>query len=274
MKIKEIIEKMEAYHAPLDPDKRTCDGVIVGDSEQECTGIVTTCCPTAAVIAKAAEMRCNFIICHEPTFFDGWDEVDWLQDNQVYLEKKALLDRTGMVIYRNHDHLHGDSPDGIFSGLVKMLGWEKYSAVEGFMPGSFYNLPQTTVRQVAADLARVMGIDGIRIIGDPEMEVTRAGILFHFLGGEMDRVCIDYIEKNDIQVIIPGEVIDWTIGEYVQDALTLGKKRALLNPGHFNWEEPGMAYMAEWLPGVIGGETPVTFVQSGNNFRWLDFSNR
>ena len=41
-------------------------------------------------------------------------------------------------------------------------------------------------------------------------------------------------------VFIPGETVDWTVVEYVQDSLTLGKKRALLNPGHFNWEEPGL----------------------------------
>ena len=58
--------------------------------------------------------------------------------------------------------------------------------------------------------------------------------------------------------------------EYVQDALALGKKRALLTPGHFNWEEPGMAYMAEWLPTVIGEEVPVKFIQSGNQYRWVD----
>ena len=57
-------------------------------------------------------------------------------------------------------------------------------------------------------------------------------------------------------------------------SLTLGKKRALLNPGHFNWEEPGMEYMAQWLPQVIDNAVPVTFVQSGNQFTWLDYKNK
>ena len=87
----------------------------------------------------------------------------------------------------------------------------------------------------------------------------------------MDKTCIDFIEKHDMEVIIPGETVDWTIVEYVQDAVALGKKRALLVPGHFNWEEPGMEYMARWLPEVIGTEVPVRFIQSGNQYRWLDF---
>ncbi len=42
MTIKEIIAKMEAHHAPFTAEK-TCDGVIVGDADKECTGVVLTC---------------------------------------------------------------------------------------------------------------------------------------------------------------------------------------------------------------------------------------
>lgn len=88
MKISEIIDKLEAYHGPLEPERRTCDIVQYGDPDQVCTGIVLSCCPTAEVIRKAAELGCNLIIGHEPLFYDGWNETDWLQDNCVYQAKK------------------------------------------------------------------------------------------------------------------------------------------------------------------------------------------
>ena len=50
MKISEIIAKVEAYHGPLAEGRRTCDIVQYGDPDKECTGVVTTCCPTAEVI--------------------------------------------------------------------------------------------------------------------------------------------------------------------------------------------------------------------------------
>lgn len=274
MKISEIIAKVEAYHGPLAEGRRTCDIVQYGDPDKECTGVVTTCCPTAEVIKKAAEMGYNFVLGHEPLFYDGWDETDWQQDNQTYLAKKKLLDETGIVVYRDHDHMHGHKPDGIFTGLSKKLGWEQYLVTDGYMPGCVYELPPTTVGAVAEHLAKTLEIDGMRIVGDPDMEVTRAGVVFHFLGSDLDRMSLNFIEKNDLQVIIPGETVDWTVVEYVQDSLTLGKKRALLNPGHFNWEEPGMEYMAQWLPQVIDNAVPVTFVQSGNQFTWLDYKNK
>ena len=272
MKISEVISKLEAYHSKLDPNQRTCDGIKYGDPDKECTGIAVTCCPTAAVIKKAAELSYNFVICHEPTFFDGWDEVDWMENNRVYKAKTKLLDETGVVIYRDHDRLHNDKPDGIFSGLVKKLGWEDYAVDDGFFPASKYLLPETTVRDVARHVADTMHIDGIRIIGDPDMKITKAGICAHFLGGPMDKAGINRIENDDYELTIPGEIIDWTLGEYIEDSNTLGKKKAVLNVGHFNLEEPGMEYMAEWLPGVIGGEVPVWFIQSDNSFRWLDYS--
>lgn len=271
MKIQEIIQIMEKHHTRFDSSNRTCDGVIIGDVDKECTGIAVTCCPTAAVIQKAAETGCNFLLCHEPTFFDGWDKTDWLENNKVFKAKLDLIQKTGMTIYRNHDHLHSDDPDGIFSGVTKRLGWEDYAIEKPlrFMPGCCFDLPTTTVGKIAAHLRQVLHIDGIRIIGDPDMEVNRVGFTFHYFGSDMDKTCIQFIEETDMQVIIPGEIVDWTIGEYVQDAVTLGMKRALLNVGHFNWEEPGMESVAEWLAEDIHHTVPVVFLQSGNQYKWL-----
>jgi len=273
VKISELLAKLEAYHTPLDESRRTCDGIIYGNPEQECIGVVTTCCSTAAVIRKAAEMGYNLIITHEPTFFDGWDETDWLQEDTVYQAKKKLLDKTDIVVYRNHDRLHGDSPDGIFSGLIRSLRWEKYTVDMGSKVfGYRFLLPETTVADVARHVADTMHIDGIRILGDPAMKVTRVGIAAHFLGTDVDRHGIGFVNDFDCELLIPGEIIDWTIGEYIADANALGLKKAVLNVGHFNLEEPGMEHMARWLPDVIGEEAPVTFIQSGNSYRWLDFS--
>ena len=269
MTIKQIIERIEAHHKPLDPGMRTCDGVIIGDVDKECTGVAVTCCSTAQAIRKAAEQGCNFMITHEPTFFQGFDETEWLSDNSVYAEKKLLIEQTGMTIFRNHDRLHSDNPDGIFSGVVRMLGWENFGSVDSFMPGACFDVGPTTVGEIAKHMIDVLHVDGIRIIGDPDMEVSRAGFIFHFSGSPFDNELIKFIEKNDMQVIIPGEIVDWTIGEYVQDAMYLGKKRALLNVGHFNWEEPGMEAMAQWLAEDLNHAVPVTFVQSGNQYKWL-----
>ena len=73
-----------------------------------------------------------------------------------------------------------------------------------------------------------------------------------------------------MQLIIPGEVIDWTIIAYVRDAISTGRPMAMLNVGHFNLEEPGMRHMTAKIKKLVGESLPVHFIQSGDAFRWLD----
>ena len=43
---------------------------------------------------------------------------------------------------------------------------------------------------------------------------------------------------------------------YIRDAVQLGKVKAAFNVGHFNLEELGMKYAADWIPEVIGNAVP------------------
>lgn len=85
---------------------------------------------SADVIREAARLGANLIITHEPTFRTHEDETDRLSDSGVFAAKKALPDEYGIVIWRDHDRIHGGKPsnkpehiDGIFYGIMKELGW-------------------------------------------------------------------------------------------------------------------------------------------------------
>jgi len=70
MYINEIIEKIKDnckgswMSIPITKDK-TRDKILFGDTNKECTGIITTIYPSIDVIKKAHELNANFIICHE-----------------------------------------------------------------------------------------------------------------------------------------------------------------------------------------------------------------
>lgn len=270
MKIREVIQVMEQHHTHFDSSRPTCDGVITGNVENECTGVALSCSPSVEVIRKAAQLGCNLLIAHEPTFYDGMDKTDWLENNPVFQGKCEWIQKTGMTIYRNHDHLHSDQPDGIFDGVTQLLGWKPYLTTDGYMPVSCFQIPKTTLGQVIQKFCQVAHIDGLRFVGDPQMEVERVGFSMHFFGEPRDQTMIQLIQKHDVQVLITGETVDWTIVAYMQDAQALGQKRALVTPGHYNWEEPGMKYVAGWLSKALEGRVPVTFVQSGNQYRWAN----
>lgn len=279
MKISEIIEKLKAYHPPVD-ESHTSDTIKFGDPEQECTGVVTTVYASIDVIRKAAELNANLIICHEPLFYSHDDQVDWLEGNTVYEEKAILLAKHNMVVWRDHDRIHGGSParkrqhlDLVFYGIMQELGWEEYCV--GFPKKPLlYEIPETTGRKLAAELVEKLNLSGARIVGDPDAKVRRVFFCehvtaMHFGMHQPDCDAIQEIEKEGYDALIPFEIVDWTLSEYVRDAAQLGRNKVLIEMGHFNVEEAAMKYMLQWLPELLGGSVPVHFVQSGDSYSYV-----
>src|SRR5688572_8109869 len=109
---------------PGAPFNETVDTIKSGDGQQPVKGIVTTMFATVEVIKKAAALGANFIIAHEPTFYNHRDETAWLQNDQVFRFKNDLLKQHGMVVWRFHDYWHTHRPDGVLMGVLTKLGWQ------------------------------------------------------------------------------------------------------------------------------------------------------
>ena len=279
MKISEVISRISKYHPQID-ESHTCDTVKCGDPEQVCTGIVTTVYASVEVIRKAAALNANLIICHEPLFYSHEDTVDWLKGNTVYEEKAALLAQHGIVVWRDHDRIHGGSPsrtrenmDLIFYGIMQELGWEPYCIGFDKKP-MLYEIPQTTGKALTQELLQKLNLTGARIVGNPDAKVRRVFFCEHvtaadFGGYQPDCAAIQEIDANGYDALIPFEIVDWTLSEYVRDANAFGRDKILIEMGHFNVEELAMKYMCKWLPQLLDGIVPVHFVQSGDSFGYL-----
>lgn len=285
MKIREVIDRILAYHPDFGPDYHGCDDYKCGDPEVECTGIVTAMAATVEVVRQAVACGANLIVVHEPTNYTSMDLPGWHEDfaNSVYAEKLRLLSDHGVVVWRDHDHMHFHQPDGIFTGVLKFLGWEDQAVRDdsmGVFAHYIVDLPETTLEKLLKHITETIGIDGARYIGDPAMPVRRVAIVGHLYPMQSGRKNADgsdqeysvqiirYFEEAGVDVILPGEVIDWTVLSYVRDALQLGRKAAVVNLGHYNWEELGMRYAAQWVADLVDGALPVRYVPSGNLYRF------
>ena len=117
-------------------------------------------------------------------------------------------------------------------------------------------------------LKKTLGLEYTRVVGNPETMVQN--ILFsghaHF-NNELDSV--KDLMAEDVDVLIPGELIDWTVANYARDASQLGKNKAIIHLGHFNSEELGMRYAANWLGELIAHEVPVTAVNSADIYHYM-----
>ena len=283
MTIQNVIDRILAYHPPAE-GYRGCDGFKCGYPEDECTGIVTAMLATPDVIREAIRLHCNLIVVHEPTNYTSADLPGWEEDfpNHVYAEKMRLLNEHRIAVWRDHDHMHMHRPDGIFTGVLRYMGWEPWAVTDrsmGMFSHFIVTLPSpTTLRELMRSLQETIGIRGIRYIGPADMAVRKLAIVGHLYPApvppdaedekprEYSVQIIRYFEEQQVDVILPGETIDWTVLSYVREAVQQGKNRAVISLGHFNWEELGMRYAREWLQPLVGSTLKVTYVPSGDMY--------
>lgn len=284
MKAYQVVDAIKAYSKVTVQLERTCDVYLSGTPETEITGIVTTFMANVDVIREAVKIGANMIITHEPTYFTGWDTTDWLSRDPVYLEKKRLIEENNIVIWRFHDLMHMKTPDGIYEGLLKELNWEKYQVVEPLGDGKietdrdtfeaafndYYIIPETTLKELAAYFKAKLHMSVVQIIGDPAMLCSRVGILVGggSLGLGTEEMPMKVMQAKNIDVMVCGEITEWTLCAYVNDARMLGFNKALLIIGHERSEEWGMKYMAEWLKPLVP-QLKVSFVNAKEPFEYL-----
>jgi putative NIF3 family GTP cyclohydrolase 1 type 2 len=241
---------------PNAPFAGTVDTLKAGNRDTVVTGIVTAMFPTVDVIRKTYELGANFIICHEPTFYNHLDDVSWLQDDEIYGYKAGMLKSHNIAIWRNHDYIHSIKPDGVTTGVVAKLGWKDYQK-----GSNTFTLPEITLSGLITELKQKLDIQQVRYIGDLSKNCKKILLMPGAAGGKAQ---IEAISKFQPDVLVCGEVSEWETAEYVRDAQSEGRSFALVVTGHIASEEAGSIFMAEWLEQRLSG-VKVTHINCGNS---------
>ncbi|MFD2934249.1 Nif3-like dinuclear metal center hexameric protein [Spirosoma flavum] len=246
---------------PNAPFAKTVDTLKSGSASQKVTGIVSTMFATAEVIEKTIAAGANFIIAHEPTFYNHADETDWLRNDEVFRYKHDLLTKNGIALWRFHDYWHSLRPDGIQTGMLAALGWEKYTDAQN---PHVLTLPATPLHQLITHAKAKLGIKMVRVVGDTTQTCQRVLLMPGAAGG---RSQITAIEKEKPDVILCGEASEWETPEYVRDARRQGQKLSLVVLGHIMSEAAGMEYLVPWLKPQLPA-IKITYIPSGNPFTY------
>jgi putative NIF3 family GTP cyclohydrolase 1 type 2 len=246
---------------PGAPFANTVDTLKSGSRDIEVRGIVTTMFATVAVIKKAIGLGANFIIAHEPTFYNHRDETDWLKDDKVFKYKEKWLKDNNIAVWRNHDYVHKAQPDGVMKGLLEQLGWMQYAAAD--LKG-LLNIPGSSLGELIGHVKQKLGISNLRYIGDLKQSCKKILLMPGAAGGMKQ---IKSIGEFDPDVIMAGELSEWETAEYVRDARASGKQLSLVVLGHADSEEPGSTFMADWLRKNVPG-IDVTHIPAGNPFQF------
>ena len=240
--------------------KDTVDTFKAGNPDAPVTGVAVTMMATMDVLQRASAKGLNFVITHEPTFYAHLDTPEGIPESDaVWAEKRAFIEKHGMVVWRFHDHWHMRKPDGIEAGNVHALGWEKFQRADNQY---LFVIPETTVKELAKQVSQKLGSSVVRVVGDPDMKITKVGFSPGAAGSERE---IRALEQDDVQVLMVGETREWETVEYAADAVSEGRKKALIVIGHIPSEQPGMEECARWLKGFVK-EVPVEFVPAKQPF--------
>lgn len=256
--IQQVIDRIIA-EIPMDASNGTVDTVKAGNPQQPVKGIVTTMFATIDVIQKAAAIGCNFIIAHEPTFYNHQDDTTWLKDHEVFRFKMELLSKHAIVVWRFHDYLHAHKPDGIQRGVLEKMGWQEYQASSN---PRVVNLPGSTLGEILLLVKNRLDIPTVRFIGDRKQMCKKVAVLPGAWGG---RNQINVLNNDRPDLLIVGELQEWETSEYIRDARASGENTALIVLGHSVSEEPGMEWLVSWLQPKVPG-VKITHVPSGNPF--------
>lgn len=258
---KQIVDAIQK-HVGVPWRAETVDTFKAGNADTRVTGVAVTMMATMNVLERASAKGLNLVITHEPTFYAHLDEPAGMpEDDPVWAEKRAFIEKHGLVVWRFHDHWHMRNPDGIEVGMVKALGWEKYQRMDS--PYLFV-MPATTVKQLADEVASKLDSPVVRVVGAPDMKVTKVALSPGAAGAEAETHAL---ERENVEVLLVGETREWETVEYVADAVTQGRKKALIVIGHIPSEQAGMEECARWLKGFIS-DVPIEFVPAKQPF-WV-----
>jgi dinuclear metal center YbgI/SA1388 family protein len=113
MKLNEITETLEKISPTVFQEHYDNCGLIIGNKNTECTGILCTLDVTEAVIAEAVEKKCNVIVAHHPIIFTGLKKLN----GNNYAEKAVIAAiKNDIAIYAIHTNL-----DNVLAGVNAMI---------------------------------------------------------------------------------------------------------------------------------------------------------
>lgn len=247
MKIKDIINKINEW-CPTDHNCKS-DIMVYGDENCEAKKVCVCCIATCDVIKKAKEWGADLIITHEPTYHLYGPKKEF---DSVNLKKSELIEKSGINIYRTHDHMHFTDSDKIIEGVLKRLNW--IGEFDGNKKFTFKF--EKSVYEIENDIEKYLGLKNVRITGNNTHNIKNISMC---VGSWGTNTVLEELSKDEIDAVICGEICEWQVCEYVRDASQLGFAKTLFLLGHMGSEKSGMEYMCEYLSKKIS-EVEFTYI--------------
>jgi putative NIF3 family GTP cyclohydrolase 1 type 2 len=259
-KAKEIAQRFEKI-APLDSGIPGDElGFIYGDPETEVTGLACLWNIHTNSIQSCIEKNLNMVICHESIWLPG-QESYWYEgpgEDEIYSnrERRKLLDKHHLVVYRSHSNWDALENDGVGDQAVQALGIEDLQVVARQKFFSVQQLPQEmSIKILCRYVENGLGFHDCRIFGDVEKRVRTFAFLIGGFGE--NQVHMPQAARDlGAEAIIIGEMSEFI----VMACLEMGMP--VIESMHSVSEIPAIKHQAEILARHFP-DLPVHYIPSG-----------
>ncbi len=216
-------------------------GFVFGNESDQVNGILVTWMATCDALMYAAENGLNLVVCHEEVLFgekmEGkayrWtsdvvnpiEELCWHPDNK----RRKIIEESHLTVLRIH---YGLDRLCIFHEFAKAAGFGQIIVDSGYE--SVFALPEPTkVKDLAKSISTRLNFPHVRIAGDLERLVTKAGNLWGgvallsnryfmrkqiengadvLIGGESEEMAMILATEFDVPIIVTGHTVSENIG--------------------------------------------------------------
>jgi putative NIF3 family GTP cyclohydrolase 1 type 2 len=238
-------------------------GFMYGDESTQVERLVVCWSPTIEVIRRAASLRAQMIVAHEPLFFsaahanlegetDRWFEEVSTERKPPNLLRKAALDRARIVVYRCHSNWDAAPGVGVVDAFANLMDF-RVEAHHGRF-ARVYEIVPVTLGELATRVRDRLSVEHCRVAGDLDRRVSRPGVMVGGLGQMF--TAAEEVGAHGADVVIFGEALDHTF----RYALELGL--AVIETEHGAMENVGLRELARVLSERFP-EVRVQFLDTG-----------
>lgn len=174
-------------------------GLLVGNRDDELTGVLLTLDCTSQSIKEAINKGCNLIISHHPLIFGGINSVS--NDTSTGRIITSLI-KNGISLYACHTQLDMTDEFGNFE-IANAIGAKNPSKLEGASLGVVFDLEKKdTLKSYSKKVTVGLGASGFVTLNSPDDMVSRVFVQ----GGAFDEDNIPFIIDGKVDLVISGEI--------------------------------------------------------------------
>lgn len=217
-----------------------------GNFSQTCTGVVFTSLPSSTAATKARDLGANLVVACEPTH---WGRKALGQGHaNIHPHTRSLIEDAGIVVWQlPTTGTESNIPDVFHEALLEELRYRDHMEEKD---ARICSLPPRSLEQIATEAKANLGIDSVRMVGNPESCCQRIAVFAGWAGAD-NGLQMEHLTNRNCDAVICGGTTEWTVCNYVRDAAELGHAKGLVVLGIGHSLAPGLQALARQLMPVV-----------------------